>query len=330
VKPIVETFSKRVFAFAALALLAAFQPAAAQVYPTKPIRIIVPYAAGGVTDQIARLVGAGLSQRLGQPVVVDNRPGGNTVSATHFIAKAPPDGYTLYLNTPSSYSINIAYYKSLPYTRTDYTAVAITSEIPLGLYVATDSPFKTLADVVNHAKANPGKLNYGSAGMLTQGALGMEIIKATLGLNIQGVPYQGNAPALVALLGGQVELMLSDIASAAQHIQAGKLRVLAVNTDSRLPNLPDVPTLAEAGFPQVKILSPWNGVFGPPGLPKPIVDKLNAEINAVMKSPEGQKFLAMNTLLPTIHSPEKMQAMVQTDYDVYAPLLTRLGLKSTE
>lgn len=320
--------------FRHLAIAAAFACAStlafAQAYPSKPIRIIVPYSAGGVTDQIARLLANSLGQRLGQSVFVENRPGGNTVPASQFIAKAPADGYTLYVNTPSSWSINVAYYRNLPYGRNDYTAIAMTSEIPLGLMVPADSPFKTLNDLVEFARANPDKVANGSAGALTQGQLGMEILKAATGVTILNVPYQGNAPAMVALLGGQVQVVLTDIASGAQHVQAGKMRILAVNTEKRLAAFPNVPTIAEAGFSNVKILSPWNGVFGPPGMPTDIVDKLNTEINSIMQSPEGQRFLAGASLLPTIHSPQKARAMVQTDYDTYVPLLAKLGLKSSD
>jgi tripartite-type tricarboxylate transporter receptor subunit TctC len=301
--------------------------AAAETYPSRPIRLVVPYPAGGITDLIARFVAQGLTQRLGQQVIVDNKPGGNTVLATQYVARAAPDGYTLYVNTPSSYSINVAYYKSLPYGRNDYTAIAVTSELPLGLYVATSSPFKTFGELVAFAKANPGKLDCGSAGVLTQGALAMEIVKSALGLDIQVIPYQGNAPAVVALLGNQVQLMLSDVASATSLIHAGRVRVLAVGTAKRLPALPAVPTFAEAGYPSVHLVSPWNGVFGPPGMPKSIVDKLNAEVNAIMASPEGMKLLRENSVEPAQYSAEKMNAMVQTDYQVYAPLLARLGLK---
>ncbi|MDB5850712.1 MAG: transporter substrate-binding protein [Rhodoferax sp.] len=306
--------------------------ASADDYPNKPIKIVVGFAAGGLTDQIARLVANGLSQRIGQQVIVENKAGGNLIPATQYVAKAAPDGYTLHLANGQPFTVNVAYYKEkgLPYGRRDYTAVALTSEIPMGIYVPADSPFKTLADLVAFAKANPGKLNYGSPGTLGQGGLGMEAFKYTAGVDIQQVPYQGGAPALLAMLSGQVQMILSDVASAAQYIQAGKVRVLVIAQKKRLATLPDVPTFAEAGYPNVEIPMVWNGVFAPPNTPRPIVDKLNAAINAAMQTPEARKFLQDSSLLPAIETPEKMAALTQSDYEVFEPLMKRLGLKNAD
>lgn len=314
----------------ALALSTVAPSAIAQTYPTKPIRIVVAYPAGGLADRLARFIANGLSQRLGQTAVVENRPGGNTVPATDYVAKAPPDGYTLYVNTPSSWSINAAYYKSLPYGRNDYTAIAVTNEIPMGLMVAADSPIKTLQDLIAFSKANPDKVSNGSPGALTPGQLAMEILKAGTGAQIINAPYQGSAPAIAALLGGHVSVVLTDVGTGVQHIQAGKILMLFVSTDKRLAAFPNVSTLAEAGFPNVKMISPWHGVFGPPGMPRDLVDRLNAEITGIMRSAEGQRFMADASVLHTSYSAQVAQSMVQTDYDVYAPLLARLGLKSTD
>lgn len=314
----------------AAALVTSPFAANAQQFPAKPIKIVVGFSAGGLTDQIARLVANGLTKRLGQQVVVENKPGGNLVPATQYVAKSPADGYTLHLSNGQPFTVNVAYYKTLPYAANDYTAVALTSEIPMGIYVAADSPFKTLADLVAYAKANPGKLNYGSPGTLGQGGLGMEAFKAAAGLDIQQVPYQGGAPALLAMLGGQVQMILSDIASAAPHIQAGKVRVLVVQQNKRLASLPDVPTFAESGYPKVEIPMVWNGVFAPANTPKPVVDKLNAEINAVMQTPEVQKFLREASLLPAVETPEKMAALIRNDYATFAPLMKRLGIQAQD
>lgn len=319
-------------AFAMASALCITPWAHAQDYPNKPIKIVVGFAAGGLTDQIARLVANGLTQRLGQQVIVENKAGGNLIPATQYVARSAPDGYTLHLSNGQPFTVNVAYYrdKSLPYARNDYTAVALTSEIPMGIYVNADSPFKTLADLVAYAKANPGKLNYGSPGTLGQGGLGMEAFKYAAGIDIQQVPYQGGSPALLAMLSGQVQMILSDVASAAQYIQAGKVRVLVLAQEKRIATLPDVPTFAEAGYPKVEIPMVWNGVFAPPNTPKPIVDKLNAAINDTMQSPEAKRFLHDSSLLPAIETPEKMAALTRSDYEVFAPLMKRLGLKNQD
>lgn len=325
-------FQRRSLLAAALGvtMVAVGASASAQSFPSKPIRIIVPFSPGGVTDLIARIVANGLQKRLGQPVTVENRTGGSAIPATNLVAKAAPDGYTLLLSVGQPFSTNVVYFKDeLPYGANDYTAVALTSEVPMGIYVSADSPYKTLADLVNHAKANPGKLNYGAvASQISQGSLGMEAFKYAAGLDIVPIVYQGGAPTLVAMLSGQVQMILSDIASAAQHVHAGKVRVLAVVQDKRLQSLPDVPTMAEAGYGNADIPMVWNGVFAPPNTPKAVVEKLNAEINAVMQTPEALKFLKDSSLLPAVTTPERMASLMKREYETFAPIMKRLGLEN--
>jgi len=306
------------------------QTGSAESYPSKTIRIVVPYPAGGLNDRLARLLATGFTKKWGQPVVVENRGGGNTVPATAFVAKSSPDGHTLYVNTPTPWSVNTAYYDSLPYGRNDYTAIASLTDVPLGVYVPMDSPFKTLADLVNYAKTNPGKLNVGSGGALTGGALAMELFKQVVGVDIVAIPFQGGNPAILALLGGHVQLMFNDIAGATPYIQAGKLRVLAVSMTRRLPTLPDVPTFAESGFGHVQIPGAWIGLFGPPGMPKTLVDKINTEANVIMQSADGLQLINGSALVPAVNSTERARALTQEEIDTFGPLIKKLGLKSKE
>lgn len=295
-------------------------------FPSKPVKIVVGFAAGGLTDQFARNLAQVLTKQWGQQVIVENRAGGNLVPAIQYFVSQPADGYTLHLGNSQPYSVNVAYLKSLPYGQNDYTAVAVVSEIPFGIYVPAASPFKTIGELVAYARSNPGKLNYASPGQLSPASLAMEAFKSSANIDIQQVAFQGGAPAIVALLGSQVEMMIADLATAMPHYKAGKVRILVTNQDKRLASLPDVPSFTEAGF-NADLPPGWYGVFAPPKTPASVVDRLNTDINKAMRAPEVIRFLDDSTMVPFSGTPQTMDALVKSDYRFIMPLMQRLGLK---
>ena len=252
----------------------------AQAYPSRPVRIIVGYAAGGAQDIVARLIGQSLSARLGQPFVVENRPGAGGNIATESVVKAAPDGYTLLLlNTPDA--INATLYDNLNYNIVrDIAPVADVMHMPAVMVVNPALPPKTVPEFVAYTKANPGKVNMASAGVGSSGHLAGELFKMMTGADMVHVPYRGGAPALADLLGGQVQVFFGVVASSMGHIQAGRLRALAVTTATRSPALPDVPALAES-IPGYEA-SGWSGIAAPKATPKDIIDTLNQAINAAL------------------------------------------------
>ena len=275
------------FAFAAA-------PAAAQAssYPNKPIRIVVPYPPGGFNDTLARTVGAQLQTVWGQPVTVENKPGGGTTIGTDAVAKAAPDGYTLFI-MPFAFAVNPSIFKKLPYDPVkDFAPITLAATTPNLLVVGPAVPAKTLAELLTTAKAKGSPLNYASTGVGSSNHLSMEKFKQMAGVDITHVPYKGSGPAVTDLLGGQVGLMFDNIPNVIQHVKAGKLRALAVTSPKRSPHVPDIPTVAEAGVPGYEV-SVWFGIAATGGTPQPIIDKLNAEIVKTLNLPEvKEKFSA--------------------------------------
>ena len=274
----------------AAALPAAARVARAQAYPTRPVRIVVPFAPGGSTDIIARLIGQWLSERLGQPFVIENRPGAGSNIGTEVVVKAPPDGYTLLLVGPSS-AINATLYEKLNFNfLRDITSVAGIISIPFIMAVNPSVPAKTVSEFIAYAKVNPSKVNMGSGGNGTAGHLSGELFKMMAGVNMIHVPYRGEALALTDLLGGQVQVMFGTMPASIEYIRAGKLRPLAVTTASRLEALPDIPTVGEfvAGYEA----SGWQGLGAPKNMPADIVDKLNKEVNTGLVDPKFKARLA--------------------------------------
>jgi tripartite-type tricarboxylate transporter receptor subunit TctC len=267
----------------AAALPAVSRTARAQTYPTKPVRIVVGFAAGGVTDVVARLIGQWLSERLGQPFIIDNRPGAGSNIATEAVVHSAPDGYTLLLVGPAA-AINATLYQKLNFNFVRDTApIASIYSAPLVMEVNPSLPFQTVADFIAYAKANPGKINFASAGSGTSSHVAGELFKRMAGVDMQHVPYRGAAPALTDLLGGQVQVMFDNVSSSIEHIRAGRLRALAVTTATRWDGLPDVPTVAESvpGFEA----SGWQGIVAPRSTPVDIIDRLNREINVGLADP---------------------------------------------
>jgi tripartite-type tricarboxylate transporter receptor subunit TctC len=299
-----------IFSLACLPAAFAQTPA----YPSKPIRIVVPYAAGGGIDVISRLVGEKLSQRLGQPVVIDNRPGGGTLLGAEQVAKSAPDGYTLMVTTDATMTINPYLYVKLPYDPVKDFA-PITQMVFLNQLLLENPavPAKNLKELIAYAKANPGKLNYGSYGSGSQPHLAMEMLKSQAGMFIVHVPYRGLTQTVPATIAGDVQLTFSGAASSLAFIKSGRLRALAVGGKTRLALLPDVPTFAESGFPDVPA-NAWFGLFAPAATPRDIVMKLNAEVVRILRDPEFvQKELTAKGYELIASTPEEFTTFLAAD-----------------
>jgi len=252
-------------------------------YPDKTIKIIVPYAPGAFNDAMARIFARKLQASMGQPVVVENKPGGGTVIGTDAAAKSAPDGYTLVVNG-FPLTVNQFLLAKLPYdTKKDLTPVILGGETPNVLLVREDSPFKTLQEFVAYAKANPGKLNYAASGAGTSQALSMEYLKSIAGIYVTQINYKGSAPMVTDLLGGQVDVMFDNFPNAMPHVKAGKMRALGITSAKRVASAPNIPTIAEQGYPGFDV-SVWYGIFAPANVPAPILQKLNSELNKALKS----------------------------------------------
>ena len=277
-------------AAAACALLPGL--ATAQAFPSKPITIIVPFAAGGTTDILARIIAQGMGAELGQSVVVDNRAGAGGNIGGQVAARAPADGYTLFMGTVGTHAINAALYKKMPFDPIkDFAPLTRVANVPNLLVANPAQPFKTVPELIAYAKANPGKINFGSSGSGSSIHLSGELFKSMAKVDMQHVPYKGSAPAVTDLLGNQIAIMFDNMPSAIQHVRSGKLRAIAVTTAKRSPELPDVPTIAEAGVPGYEATS-WFGMFAPAATPAPVVAQLNATIVKVLAMPDIKKKLA--------------------------------------
>ena len=273
---------KSVLIVATVAILSLTAPAGAQEYPVKPIKMIVGFAAGGGNDIIARVFGQKLSERLGQPVIVENKPGGGAIVATDYVAKSAPDGYTL-LMSASGISINPAVYAKLPYDAiNDFVAVSELGSFPLIMIVAKDSPIKSVTELVAYAKANPDKTNYGSSSASFQ--LVTELFKQKTGAPMQVIPYKSANESVLAVISDQVTTTIADAGPALQQVKSGTARALAVATPKRIDELPDVPTLKESGIDVEAVL--WSGIFVPKGTPPAIVKKLEGEFMRIAKLPD--------------------------------------------
>lgn len=263
-----------------------------QAYPAKPIRIVVPFPAGGTTDILAREVANKLTQTLGQSVVVDNRPGAGGNIGAELVAKSPADGYTFLMGTVGTHAINASLYSKMPYDHLrDFAPVILVAGVPNVLEVNPSVPVNSVQELIAYAKANPGKLNFASSGSGTSIHLAGELFKVMTGVQMSHVPYKGSAPALADLAGGQVQLMFDNLPSSLQLIKGGKLRALAVTSAQRSGALPDLPTVAEAGLPGFEATS-WFGLLAPAGTPPDVIARVNAEVSKWLSSPEGKEKLA--------------------------------------
>ena len=299
----------------------------AQTYPNRPLRAIVPIAPGGGTDTTGRLVLTRLGEVLGQQIVVDNRAGGGGTIGASLAAKAQPNGYTFLFGSIATHAVNPAMYRKLPYDHIrDFAPVARIGTVPNVLVVHPALPVKTVADLVSHAKANPGKINYGSAGVGSPPHLSMELLKSMTGVNIVHIPYKGAGPALAELLGGQTQVMCTSLAGQLPHIRAGRVRALAVTTAKRNAQVPDVPTMIEAGVPGYEVTI-WYAVFFPAGVPKAAIARLNSELVKILNSPDMKERLAQIGVDPAPSTPEELAAFVKAETAKYTRVAQDAGIK---
>ena len=297
----------------ALALQSLALPAFAADYPSKPIRLVVPYAPGGGADGVARIIAKKMSENIGQPIVIDNKGGAGSILGTEIVAKAEPDGYTLLLGQSGPISINPAVYKSLPYDPVkDFVPLSMTTAYPYILVVNADLPVKSLAEFVALAKSKPGAMNYGSTGVGAANHLVSELFNAKAGLKMTHVPYRGTALAVGDLLAGQLTMVFGDPVSVLSQMRAGKLRALAVTSLQRSPVAPEVPTVAESGYPGFEALA-WHGLLAPAKTPPAIVQKLNAEIVKALADPTTKKLLEDQAMQTVGSSPADFASFIQKD-----------------
>lgn len=287
--------------------------ALAQAYPTKPVTIIVPFAAGGTTDILARIIGQALTAELGQSVVVDNRAGAGGNIGGQAAAKATPDGHTLFMGTVGTHAINASLYKKMPFDPVkDFAPLTRVANVPNLLVANPAQPYKSVKDLIAYAKANPGKVNFGSSGNGSSIHLSGELFKSLAKVDMQHVPYKGSAPAVTDLLGNQIGIMFDNMPSAIQHVRSGSLVPLAVTTAKRSPELPNVPTIAEAGVPGYEATS-WFGMFAPAGTPAPVLAKLNAAIVKVLAQPDVKKKINEQGAEVYSETPEQFAAFIQAE-----------------
>ncbi|WP_326539834.1 Bug family tripartite tricarboxylate transporter substrate binding protein [Pseudorhodoferax sp.] len=313
----------------AAAALLSWLPLAASAsdYPTKPIRIVVPYAAGGSTDTLARLVAERLGKQLGQPAVVDNRPGASEQIAISHVAKSAPDGYTLLLSTLSGLAVNPGLYPKLPYdVQKDLTPIVLAATVPSVVVVHPSVPVKTMAELGSYLKSKPGSVSYASAGAGTPSHLGMEYYKRANGVDPVHVPYKGGAPALQEVMGGQVQLMMALVPEAMPMVKGGRLRALAVTSNKRLASYPDLPTVAESGGQDLDVTF-WYGFVAPAGTPPAIVAKLNQTINQILAEKDVQAKLAEMNLDVVGGAPAQLTALIKSDAARWKKVIDDAGIK---
>jgi tripartite-type tricarboxylate transporter receptor subunit TctC len=312
----------RTLAAALLGLMPFFAPA--QDYPRKPVRMIVPYPPGGPTDILGRIVAQNLSERLGQQVVVENKPGASGMIGADLVAKAPPDGYTLLANA-SIHVINPSLYKNATYDALkDFAPVSLIAEVPLVLVVAPGLEVKSVKELIALAKSKSGKLNFASSGNAAAPHLAGEAFKIAAGVDMQHVPYKGSGPALTDLMGGQVQLMFDSLPSSISHVKSGKLRAIAVTTAKRSSALPSVPTIAESGVPGFDI-STWYGIWAPAGTPTEIVSKLSGEIAKIVKLADVRERLGGLGAEPAGNSPDEFAAYCRSELAKWAKIVKASG-----
>ncbi len=296
-------------------------------WPQRPVRLVVGYAAGGATDVIARLVAVKLGERLGQPVVVDNRAGANSNVGAELVAKSPPDGYTLYVFTIAN-TINASLYGKLGYDpQKDFEPIGLIAKIPNILVVNNNLPIKSVADYIRFAKESKDGITFASSGSGSSIHLSGEMFKMQTKLNMLHVPYKGSAPAVTDLLGGQVQSMFDNTPSALPHVQGGRLRAIAITSAQRSPLLPDVPTVAESGFPGFDVQS-WFGLAAPAGTPKPIVERLNTELVKVLNAPDVRQRFQELAATPEPGTPEQMRSFATAEIQRWREVVKASGAKA--
>ena len=311
----------------AVALCVAAAAANAQAYPSRPIRFIVPFAPGGSTDTLARTLSTKLTEALGQQVVVDNRAGGNGNIGTDLVAHAVPDGYTILLGYIANLAIGPSLYTKLPFDPVkDFAPITQLAIAPNILVVHPSVPAKTFQEFIAYAKANPTKINFASAAVASPGHLSGELLNLAAGIHMQHVPYKGSGQAVVDLVGGQVQAMVSGMSSVMPHIKAGRLRPLAVTGAQRSPAVPDVPTIAESGFPKFEATA-WYGVLAPARTPPAIITRLHDETVRALKMPDVKERLEFVGFEIVGSTPAQFAAYIQSEIKKWAPVVKASGVK---
>ena len=295
-------------------------------FPARPIRIVVPYPAGGTADILPRVVGEKLAARWNQPVVVENRAGGGGNIGAEAVAKAEPDGYTLLSTPPAPLTINLNLYSKLSFDPTAFVPVTVLAIVPNVLLVNPKVPANTVRDLIAYARANPDKLNYASQGSGSTSHLTAEMFKAMAGVRLTHVPYKGTSPALTDLLGGQVDMMFDNLGVSLQHVRSGKLKVLAVGSDRRVAALPGVPTVAESGLPGFVGVA-WFGVVAPPKTPADIAAKISAAIAETLKHPDVQRRLQELSAEAVGNTPAQMAIFMKDDAERWRKVIQAAGVK---
>lgn len=302
-------------------------PAMASDYPDKPVRVVVPFPPGGTTDVLARIVATGLSERMGQQFVVDNRPGASGVIGTSMVAKAEPDGYTLVFATINTHGINASLFPNLPYDPIkDFAPVTVVANTPNVLMVHPSVPAKNLPELIALAKAEPAKLNFGSTSLGGSPHMSGELFKMMAKVNIVHVPYKGGGPMLTDLIGGHIQMAFDNLPSSMGHIRSGEVRAIAVTTTERVPSVPDVPTMRESGLPDYEVAA-WFGMLAPAGTPPEIVNRLQKTISEILQSPEGVKRLADLGAEPVGNTPAEFSKVIAYEVTRWREVVEATGVK---
>jgi tripartite-type tricarboxylate transporter receptor subunit TctC len=323
------TLSKYLVALSCIAALTGLVPVQAQdKWPSKNITYVVPFAAGGTTDVLGRLIGQKLGPALGTAVIIENRPGAGGNIGSDYVAKAAPDGYTFVGGTISSHAINASLYSKMPYDPVKaFQPVTLIGTLPNVLVVNASSPYRSLQDVIAAAKAKPDGLAFGSSGNGTSQHLSGELVKSMTGISLLHVPYKGSAPAMQALLGNEVTMVFENIVAAVPLVQSGKLRALAVTSSKRAASLPDVPTLAEAGLTGYEIVS-WQAIFAPAGTPQPIIDRMASEIGKIIQQPEIKTRLVALGVEPSGAGPAELGPFQKEEVAKWGQLIKTANIKA--
>ena len=309
------------------ALLAVPSPARAQIYPTKSVRLIVPFPPGGSLDFAGRLIAQKLTEAWDQPVVVENKPGAGGNIGADLVAKSPPDGYTILLGALSTHAVNPSLYAKMPYDAVkDFVPITLIAVTPNVLVVNASSPVHNVKEFIAWTKANPGKLSFGSGSNGSAGHLAGELYKVETGTDAVHIPYKGGAPATQALIAGDTQFMFDNLANAMAQVKGGKLRALAVTTANRSSLAPELPTLAEAGLPSFDI-STWYGLFAPAGTPRSIVAKWNADVTRILHAPNIRARFIEDGAEPSPNSPEQFAQFIAAELTKYARIVKVSGAK---
>lgn len=302
--------------------------ALAQSYPAKTIKIVVPFAPGGISDVLARVIGQKLNESWGQPVVIENRPGAGTTIAADFVVKSPPDGYTVYFIDITTHSINASLYRKLPYDSIkDFSPATLVTSTPLMLVLHPSVQAKSVKELIALAKSKPGQLNIAHSGLGTITHLTGEMFKSTVGIDMVNIPYTGSAPATTAVLSGEASMIFSTMPPAMTHTKAGKLRAMAVTTPKRVAVAPDVPTMIEAGVPGFESVL-WSGILMPPKTPKAIIDKINSEMRRILQMPDvKERFFAQGgEISPS--TPEQLAAHLKSEIEKWGKIIKASGARA--